>query len=72
MHAAVTPIPPRLPRESSARSGSITTFVCSRPRRDKKLTGDGREEFGFFSVLRAREHVRIMLARFDLTVLIGT
>ena len=38
----------------------------------KKLTGDGREEFGFFSGLRAREHVRIMLARFDLTVLIGT
>ena len=38
----------------------------------KKLTGVGREEFGFFSVLRACEHVRIMLARFDLTVLIGT
>jgi hypothetical protein len=38
----------------------------------EKLTGVHLEDFGFFSGLRAREHVRIMLARFDLTVLIGT
>jgi hypothetical protein len=38
----------------------------------EKITGVQLEEFGFFSGLRAREHLSIMLARFDLTVLIGT
>jgi hypothetical protein len=46
----------------------------ARPRdaREKKLTGVELEEFGFFSGLRALRHLRIMLARFDRTVLIGT
>jgi hypothetical protein len=40
--------------------------------REKKLTVDQLEEFGFFSGLRAILHADIMLARFDLTELIGT
>jgi hypothetical protein len=44
----------------------------SRAARDKKLTGVELGEFGFFSGLRALMHLRIMLARFDRTVLIGT
>jgi hypothetical protein len=31
----------------------------------EKITSERRREFGFFSGLRARFHVRIMLARFD-------
>jgi hypothetical protein len=40
-------------------------IVRPRSRREKKLTVETREEFGFFSVLRAKDHDRIMLARFD-------
>jgi hypothetical protein len=38
----------------------------------KKLTAETPREFGFFSGLRAMDHVIIMRVRFDLTVLIGT
>jgi hypothetical protein len=46
--------------------------ALSREAREKKLTGVELEEFGFFSGLRALVRLRIMLARFDRTVLIGT
>lgn len=58
-------------RDTIARNSITTSHARSESSREK-LTGERRREFGFFSGLRARMRVRIMLARFDLTVLIGT
>ena len=58
--------------DGEIQCNSITPSCESVQRSREKLTSERRGEFGFFSGLRARMHDRIMLARFDRTVLIGT
>src|SRR5918995_5996387 len=55
-----------------ASRGSITTRRARTEQRADKITSVQLEQFGFFSGLRANSRGRIMLVRFDLTVLIGT
>jgi hypothetical protein len=52
-------------RERGARVQQHHDIMSANENRPEKITSERRREFGFFSGLRARMEVRIMLARFD-------